>query len=222
MHNKPPEFVSASFIAKKYSITAATLRNWADNGTIQCLRPEGGTGRRLYNLQSVKNAIGDKETQSVTRESIIYARVSSVQQQSDLERQKCDLQTAFPHHRLISDVGSGLNFKRKGLQALLERVVKGMVEEVVVMHKDRLCRFGIDLVMFLFESFGTKLVVHGREVSEGCHQELADDLLAVTTVFVARNNGLRSAQNRKRRKIEATEQPPIPTEEGGEMEGEDL
>ena len=87
------------------------------------------------------------------------------------------------------------------MQALLEQVYSGTVSEVVVRHKDRLCRYGLELVEFLLQKSGTRLVVQsGEPVS--CTQELADDLLAITTVFVARHNGQRSAENRRRRRVE--------------------
>jgi predicted site-specific integrase-resolvase len=105
---------------------------------------------------------------------------------------------------LVSDTGSGLNFKRKGFKTLLDAVVDGLAEEVVVMHRDRLCRFGADLLDSIFAKTGTKLVVHcSPDGPEDDSRELADDLLAVTTVFVARHNGRRSADNRRRRSREA-------------------
>ena len=190
--------MTAGYIQKQYSVSTATLRKWGDTGVIKCIRA-CGKGKRLYDIDNVKTALGDKTSEDRQRRSIIYTRVSSHQQQSDLERQQSDLTTAYPSHTVIPDIGSGLNFKRKGLQTLLEQVIQGLVQDVVVMHKDRLCRFGGDLLDHIFEKTGTKLVVYGKEVNTTDTQELADDLLAVTTVFVARNNGLRSAQNKRRR-----------------------
>ena len=73
-------------------------------------------------------------------ECFVYARVSSPKQKEDLERQKQYLLSQFPNHHLISDIGSGINFKRPGLHSLLERSSRGLVKEVVVAHRDRLCR----------------------------------------------------------------------------------
>jgi len=95
-----------------------------------------------------------------------------------LQRQIQDLQNEYPDHELVQDVGSGLNFRRKGLQTLLERVIKGLVSEIVVTYTDRLCRYGLELQEFLFEKFGTKLVVHGQTESVSEARELADDLLS--------------------------------------------
>ncbi|MCW5672896.1 MAG: IS607 family transposase, partial [Hydrogenophaga sp.] len=146
---------------------------------------------------------------------IIYARVSSPKQRADLQRQVVALQEAYPQHQLIQDVGSGLNFKRKGLRALLERVNTGMVPQVVVMHRDRLARFATDLLEFVFQQHGTKLVLHCPREAAGHgddgddatgYNELAEDLLAVTTVFVASHNGKRSAAHRRLRHAAASQE----------------
>ena len=116
--------------------------------------------------------------------------------------------TKIIDHELISDIGSGLNYRRKGFQRLLERVHAGTIEEIVVTHKDRLCRYGVELLEWFFTKTGTKLMVHCRDYQEvDPSRELADDLLAVCNFFVARNNGRRASDNRKRRRrIEEEEQ----------------
>ena len=167
------------------------------------MRYQGDEGKRLYDIEHLRQLLGhaQQEEAEVRRECIVYARVSSAHQQRDLERQCQDLQRAYPAHELVIDVGSGLNFKRKGLLSILERVLRGVVQEVVVMHKDRLCRFGSELLEFVFARSGTKFVVHSSSNgAETDTRELADDLLAITTVFVARHNGLRSGANRRRRR----------------------
>ena len=138
--------------------------------------------------------------QNNTKTKVCYARVSSHHQAEDLQRQISDLQQAYPHHEVISDIGSGLNFKRKGFTTLLERVYSSEICEVVVMHRDRLCRYGIEFVQWLFDKKQVRLLVHGQaETSET--RELADDLLAITNVFVARHNGRRAPANKRARKL---------------------
>lgn len=134
------------------------------------------------------SAEDDSGTATAEKESIVYARVSSAHQKADLARQIADLRREHPSHRLVSDVGSGLNFKRRGLLAVLERVLAGVVDEVVVMHRDRLARYGVELLEFVFKEAGTRLVVLGLDGTDESSEtrELADDLLAITTVFVAR------------------------------------
>lgn len=193
------DFVPARVIQARYAIHERTLRNWADGGKLRHVRYHGDEGRRLYDYAHLRQLLGDAEPAASPQQCIIYARVSSAHQKEDLDRQCADLQEAYPNHELVSDIGSGLNFTRKGFKAILERALSGVVKEVVVMHKDRLCRFGAELVEFIFDRSGTKLVVHGKTAGTNDTAELADDLLAVTTVFVARHNGLRSGANRRRR-----------------------
>jgi len=154
----------------------------------------------MYDEEGVNRLIGKVPT---SKRGYVYARVSSAKQKGDLARQIDDLKKAYPDHDVIHDVASGVNFKRKGLQALLELVFTGMVSEVVVAHRDRLARLGCDLLETIFTKLGTKLVVHGASENEDEH-DLASDLLAVTTVLVASYNGRRSAENRKRRNEEST------------------
>lgn len=196
----------------RFDVSSTTFRRWADEGKVRALRFDGG--KRVYKVADVLQRLGHEEPGREGRERIIYARVSSSKQRADLQRQMDDVQKAFPGHRVISDVGSGVVnfFKRKGLCALLERAVQGMVEEVVVAHRDRLARLGFDLLEFVFAKVGTKLVVHrpNEEAEEAAggggsdrERDLADDLLAVTTLFVASHHGRRAAEeNRKRRATE--------------------
>ena len=154
----------------------------------------------MYDVESVFQLLGvDKPppTASKKTKKYIYARVSSKKQEADLKRQIQILVDAYPGHEVISDTGSGLNFKRSGLRTLLDRVYKGVVGEVVVLHKDRLSRFAGDLLEHLFVQAGVKLVVHGHDPVSGPVNDLADDLLAVTTFFVASHNGQRSAHNKR-------------------------
>lgn len=174
------------------------MRGWESAGRVECIRLPGG--KRMYDVDSVLKLLGQ---QPVGKKSYIYARVSSAKQSGDLERQVEDLQKAYPDHIVIKDVASGVNFKRKGLQHLLELVLKGMVAQVAVAHRDRLARVGCDLLEFIFDKAGIKLVVLGG-VEDDQH-DLADDLFAVTALFVASYNGCRAAENRKRRKSEASE-----------------
>jgi len=203
-------YISAKTIKERFDVSAATLRRWADDGKVQVIRGTG-IGKRLYKEGDIENMFGagaQIALPKTQKKAICYARVSSSHQKQDLARQIADLTTAFPNHKLISDVGSGLNFERKGFKAILEQVHSGLVSEVVVTHKDRLCRYGIEMVDFIFRKTETKLVVLNKSLPVQGHdttQELAEDLLAVVTVFVARHNGQRSGENKRRRKLLAEE-----------------
>lgn len=188
----------AVFFKSEYGVSPSALRNWASSGKLEHIRTPGG--KRLYFVDGVENLLGINRTTTGKR-GYIYARVSSTKQQPDLERQIQELQEAYKGYILIQDIGSGINFKRKGLNTLLDRAINGMVSEVVVMHRDRLARFGFDLLELVFTKIGVGLVVHGQNGSgKEEERDLADDLFAVTTLFVASHNGRRAASNRKRRR----------------------
>lgn len=195
------EYLSPQTITKIYGVTSTTLRNWAENGKIKYIRPN--QGRRLYHKEDVLRVFGqtknpDQNQEEKFRHRILYARVSSAHQTEDLNRQIEFLQSKFPTESLIKDIGSGLNWKRKGFDSLLEQIYQGIVSEIVVSYKDRLCRFGFELFEWICQKHNTKiLVLNPVSETDDRTKELAEDLFAIVTVFVAKNNGLRSSQNRK-------------------------
>lgn len=210
------KYVSASEIRKRYGVSNSTLRNWAERKLVECVRIGGneGKGKRFYDFAAVQRHLGAAQRlEEVSRVCVCYARVSSAHQRADLERQIADLSVARPTHEIVSDIGSGLNWKRPGLRSLLERARKGTIAEVVVSHRDRLCRLAFELLEWLLvEQFGVKLVVlsppahaNGAQPDVGGYDELADDLLAISTFFVAQHNGRRSAAKARERKAKAAE-----------------
>lgn len=197
-------YVASKHIQKEYDISTAALRKWSNEGKVETIRAPGG--KRLYKAQDIQKLFG-KGTDGLARKGVCYARVSSEHQREDLERQIQDLQKAYPGHEILSDIGSGLNWKRKAFHAILDRAFQGDLSEIVVTHKDRLCRFGYELLETIFQKLDVKLVVHGQDAPrEDSTTELSEDLLSIVTVFVARNNGKRGAENRKRRKRETIEE----------------
>lgn len=196
-------YKSASKVRQTYDISNETLRRWAKAEKLAIIKTPGG--KRLYSIADIRRILNDKQSeheQIAQKAKVCYARVSSEHQKGDLDRQIEYLRHHFPDHEIISDIGSGLNWKRRGFMSILERVHSSKVKEVVVTRKDRLCRFGIELVEWIFEKNGTELLILGSDVISNNDEtkELAEDLLSIVTVFVARHNGLRSASNRKRRK----------------------
>lgn len=158
-----------------------TLRKWANEGKIKHIKTDAG--QRRYDVASFLQSSSD-------RRKIVYARVSSRNQKNDLLGQVRELRERCPDHEVIEDFGSGLNFKRKGLQALLDAILSGTVAEVVVAHRDRLCRFGFELVEHLAHKHNCRLVVL-NDTSLSPHAELTQDLLAILHVFSSRLYGLR-------------------------------
>ena len=167
-------------LSKLLGVSNECLRNWHNEGKIKSITTQGGHRRYIY-----ENMEKDE------RKSIIYARVSSRKQSNDLQRQLNYLKEQFPDHEDITDIGSGLNFKRKGLLRILELLFAGNVKEVVVAHKDRLCRFGFDLFEFIFKEHGAILTVLETEGVKQPITEFADDVLSIITVFTTRYYGSR-------------------------------
>jgi predicted site-specific integrase-resolvase len=214
------KFIPASKIRREYDISIGTLHNWSDSGKTNAIRLAGG--KRLYDKESLDRLLTNTtkaEEKAKARIGYIYCRVSSSHQKEDLKRQIESLKCHFPNYEVISDIASGLNWQRKGLKTLLDRVHNGDVTEIVVAHKDRLCRFGFELVQYFCEKSDCKVVVYHTRTEEpagNSYNELAEDLLAVTNYFVAKNNGLRAARNRKDRKEKA-----IAERESGSCYGRD-
>ena len=216
----PAEYVSPASVKRVFGISRATLRSWAETGKIQAVRVGDKDGRRLYSRADVEKAFPgyrasaanhDRSDARVQRARICYARVSSAKQRADLDPQIETLRAAYPTHEVVSDIGSGLNWHRKGLLAVLDRAMGGTVEEVVVAHKDRLCRLAYELVEHVLRTPGCRLVVLDRGIDTRAGgpddaDELRDDLLAVVTYFVASNNGKRAAAHRRERSSRQTQE----------------
>lgn len=181
------EYVGITEFAKRHGVTVQTVRRWADEGKVPCKRIGGG--RRLIPVDLDREPeIGNH---GVPREKFFYCRVSSSKQKDDLERQVKEAQQLYPEHRIIRDIGSGLNWKRKGIVTLLERTIRGEVEEIVVFHRDRLCRFGFDLVSLICKESNTRIVVVDEENFRSPQEELVQDVLSVITVFACKEMGKR-------------------------------
>ena len=214
------QFVSAGNIRTTFAVCNNTLRRLAEKGTVRCVRL-GGAGKRLYNMSDVRSYLGarriDPVSDSSPRAKIVYARVSSKKQEADLARQREALTLRYPEYEVVTDTASGINFKRHGLLSILDRAMRGRVEEVVVAHRDRLCRIAFDLIEHVLRQAGVRLVVLDASESndgETDAAELQQDLLAIATIFVASNNGKRAARNRRRRREEAEGQAQAPGKEG--------
>lgn len=167
--------------SKILDVHANTLRKWADDGTIETIKT--ASGQRRYNLEQY--------TKVGKLAIVCYCRVSSAKQRDDLARQVDFMREKYPNAEIVKDVGSGLNFKRKGLKAILERAMRGDSIELVVAHRDRLARFGQDLIKQVIEFNGGKLVVLDQSACSP-EEELTKDLLNILHVFSCRMHGLRN------------------------------
>ncbi len=180
--------------AKLLGVNPQTLRRWEDSGAIQPLK-RTPKGTRLYSLQEL---LGAKDH---TYPTIAYARVSSSDQKEDLERQHAVLE-AFCNKNgwqteIIRDLGSGMNYNKKGLLRLLELIVHGKMSRLVLTHKDRLLRFGADLIFRLCELKGIEIVIINKGEQPSFEEELTGDVMEIMTVFCAKLYGRRSHKSKK-------------------------
>ena len=158
-----------------------TLRRYADQGIIPSFKTN--SGQRRYDVEAFLGKTREPQT-------ICYCRVSSHKQKDDLLRQVQFMQEQFPNANIITDIGGGLNWQRKGLLSILERLHQGAKLRIVVAHRDRLARFGFELIEWLtHQNGGTILVLNNQDASP--ESELTQDILAILHTFSCRLHGLR-------------------------------
>ena len=196
------KIISIGQAAKLLGVHVQTMRNWEKSGK---LKPDsispGGT--RRYNLDRIV-AISGKEVPTVVdeRKTIAYARVSSTDQKEDLLRQSQVLELYCADHgykyELITDLGSGMNYYKKGLTNLINQILNNDVKRLVITHKDRLLRFGAELIFSICEAKEVEVVIINKGQEKASFEEdLAKDVLEIITVFSARLYGSRSKKNKK-------------------------
>lgn len=212
--NDEKQFISVKEARKILGVTSNTLRAWAEKGKITAVTTP--SGNNIYDKQSIFNAIGISNPIQEKRK-IAYCRVSSLKQKEDLARQKSFFRSNFPSFEIIADIGSGINWKRKGLLSILESAMQGNISEIMVAHRDRLCRFAFDLFKFIFESNKVKLTVLNEEKSESESTELADDIISIIHVYSCRSMGKRRYKNKENKDISKhTTEKDIETVDGDE------
>ncbi len=182
--------------SKALGLHANTLRKYADEGKINYIRNEAG--QRRYDVDGY---IGVNKNSEI----VCYCRVSSYKQKDDLERQVTYMLSKYPNAEIIKDIGSGINYKRKGLNKILARLMSGEKLTLVVAYKDRLARFGTELIQFLVNTNGGKLVVL-NEVKHSPEEELTSDLLNILHVFSCRMHGLRKYSSKIKKDTDISKQ----------------
>lgn len=197
--------------AKTLGVSITTLRRWEADGKLAAEHTAGG--HRRYDLAKLRPELFRAEEVG-KRRTIAYARVSSHDQKDDLERQKQVLELYCARQgwtfEVIADLGSGMNYHKKGLKRLLDAVVEGHVGRLVLTHKDRLLRFGAELVFAICEAKGVEVVILNSGQDTSFEEDLAKDVLEIITVFSARLYGSRSRKNQKlldgvKRAVEASQ-----------------
>jgi predicted site-specific integrase-resolvase len=190
--------VGISDAAKSLGVSVTTLRRWEVSGKLVPEHTAGG--HRRYDLAKLRPEWFRTSDESA-RKTVAYARVSRRDQKDDLERQKQVLELYCARQgwtfEIVSDLGSGMNYHKKGLKRLLDDIIAGQAGRLVITHKDRLLRFGAELVFAICEAKKVEVVILNQGEDTTFEEDLANDVLEIITVFSARLYGSRSHKNRK-------------------------
>ena len=209
------KFVGGKEASKIIGVHQRTLYLWDEKKLIETIRTPGG--KRLYNVEKYikeqecekENKINNEVCENLDeldkiegKLNICYVRVSSLSQKDDLERQKTQMVKLYPNYKIIEDIGSGLNLNKRGIKKVITLAIEGKINELVVAYRDRLTRFGFELIEELISKYskGKIKILNEKEHIEP-EEELVKDVMSIMNVYVAKMNGLRK-YNKKIKKGE--------------------
>ena len=195
-------FVDTTEASRITCLHPHTLRKYADEGKILCYKTPAG--KRKFNREGLEKlccpTLVSASVPISDKTNFIYARVSSRKQMDDLSRQLEYIKQRRPEYAsytVITDIASGINFKRKGIQTLLDSCIQGTFGELIVAHRDRLCRFGFELIKLFVEKSGGKITVLDDERNKSTEQELSEDLLSIIHIYSCKQMGKRSYRTKE-------------------------
>jgi len=186
--------------SEKLGVHQRTLMQWDKKGWIKTIRTPGN--KRLYDVENflkdheLKTEVNEVKNDIVNnkddRLNICYVRVSTNGQKDDLQRQKDVMKELYKDYTIIEDIGSGLNLNKKGIRKIIDLAIQGKINKLVIAHKDRLVRFGYELIEDLIKEYskGEIIVINEKEIKKP-EDELMYDMLQIMNVYVAKMNGLR-------------------------------
>lgn len=200
------KFVGGKKASEIVGVHQRTLYLWEEKGVIETIRTPGG--KRLYNVEKylnekicddnnkIKNTILCDNLEDLDKKNeklnICYVRVSSNNQKDDLERQKNMMIKLYPKHLIIEDIGSGLNLNKRGIKKIINLAIEGKINELIVAYKDRLTRFGFELIEELIEKYSNgKIIIINQKDAIEPEEELVKDVMSILNIYVAKMNGLR-------------------------------
>ena len=192
------KYYSAKTVSQMLGVSAQTLRNWDKEGK---LKPSyvKSNGYRYYSEDLILSYTQERKTKKKLN-VIGYARVSSKKQSDDLERQVNNinqyLSSLYDSFDIITDIGSGINYKKPGLMKLIEKINKKEVDLIVVLYKDRLVRFGFELIEYFAALNNVKIEVLDK-VDKNQDEELVEDLVQIITVFSCKIQGKRKGKTKQ-------------------------
>lgn len=180
------QLISRKEVLKTLKIHYHTLNRMITRGDIEAVKI--GT-KYFYNLDKYLRVNGISKN---NKRKICYCRISSPKQKEDLKRQIQFMKTNYPGYEIIHDIGSGLNFKRKGLEEIIDIAIKGDLEVLIIAYKDRLARIGYELIETLITKYSKgKIIIVNKSEEETPDEEMVKDVISIMNVYVAKVNGLR-------------------------------
>ena len=190
-------FISIGKVCQLLGISLSTAYRWIKSGKLKSEFRTIGKHRR-FNLSSIHSQF--IPTNNNNKLTLLYSRVSSHDQKQDLITQQSKLLhfaqiNRFNNIKLISDLGSGLNFKKSGLNQLLQLILTQQIQTLIINHKDRLLRFGSELIFKLCEFYHIKVIIL-EDKSLSFEESLTHDVIELMTVFCAKLYGKRSHKNK--------------------------
>lgn len=190
------ELISIGKFAKMVGLTPTTLRRMHDTGELIPYHISKG-GTRYYSTEQLDKFLNSNQAE---KKVIGYCRVSIPAQKNDLQKQVENVKTYMYakgyQFEIIEDIGSGINYRKKGLKELLSQINNHEISKVVILYKDRLVRFGYEMIEYLCQMNGVEIeIIDNTEYSK--EQELTDDLIQIITVFANRLYGQRSKKTKK-------------------------
>ena len=190
-------FVSIGKVCELLGISLSTAYRWIKSGKLKEEFRTLGNHRR-FNLSSIHSQF--IPTNNNNKLTLLYSRVSSHDQKQDLITQQSKLLhfaqiNRFNNIKLISDLGSGLNFKKSGLNQLLQLILTQQIQTLIINHKDRLLRFGSELIFKLCEFYHIKVIIL-EDKYLSFEETLTHDVIELMTVFCVKLYGKRSHKNK--------------------------
>ncbi len=211
MASIPDKYVGGKEASDILGVHQRTLYQWDKKGWINTIRTDGG--KRLYNVNEyLKKRHCENEQQCIEnldelneindKIKISYVRVSSTNQKDDLERQKKEMKNLYPNHYMIEDIGSGMNLNKKGIRKIIDLAISGKIEELVVLYKDRLTRFGYELIEDLIKKYSNgQIIIVNKKQDMTAEEEIVQDMMQIMNIYVAKMNGMRKYNKTTKNKV---------------------
>ena len=192
------KYYSAKTVTQILGVTAQTLRNWDKEGKLKPAYTKSN-GYRYYSEEDVLSYTKERDTKK-ERKLVGYVRVSSKKHEDDLNRQKENLESYLKQtnqeYEIVSYIGSGIDYTKPGLKKLIEKINKKEVDEIVVLYKDRLLRYGFELIEYFASLNNVKIRVLDK-INKTEDEELVEDLVQIITEFSCKIHGKRKSKTKK-------------------------